>query len=266
LILELSKGSINASDLSQCQRDAQSGLYAEAMGGFVQWLAGRYADSRAAFDRKVSEHRASALCNMAHARTPDIVANLQAGFELYLEFSVASGALDVVEGGRLSDRCWDALRDAAAAQAKHQGEAEPTARFLTVLRSALASGRAHLESRNGGEPDQSPEACGWRRGTGTMRSPHGECIGWVVDGDIYLESTAAYRVAQVVGRDAGEALTVSEQTLKKRLREKGLLASVDEARQTLTVRRSISGSSKSVLHFLRSTILAEVSDGDEDAE
>jgi len=54
--------------------------------------------------------------------------------------------------------------------------------------------------------------------------------------------------------------------LKKRLREKDLLGSTDMTRETLTVRRIICGSSKSVLHFLRITILPEVSDSDEDAE
>ena len=51
-------------------------------------------------------------------------------------------------------------------------------------------------------------------------------------------------MVQIAGRDIGEALAVSEQTLRKRLHEKGLLASVDEKRETLTVRRSIGGSSK----------------------
>jgi hypothetical protein len=41
-----------------------------------------------------------------------------------------------------------------------------------------------------------------------------------------------------------------------------LLASIDEARETLTVRRTICGNLKTVLHFLRRTILP---DGDEDA-
>jgi len=64
----------------------------------------------------------------------------------------------------------------------------------------------------------------------------------------------------------GQILAVSEHTLRKRLNEKGYLASVDKPRGTLTVRRTICGSSKSVLHFLRNTILPEVSDADEDAE
>jgi hypothetical protein len=218
------------------------------------------------FDRKVAEQRDNALRNAAHARTPDIVANLQAAFELYLEFSVASGAIDQVECDRLASRCSDPLHEAAGAQAKHQAATEPAARFLALLRSGLASGRAHLESRDGCQPDRSPGACGWRRDGAGVWSPLGECIGWVADDDLYLEPTAAYRVAQLMGRDVGEILTVSEQTLKKRLREKKLLASFDEKRHVLTIRRSIGGSSKDVLHFWRSTVLPEASDGDEDAE
>jgi hypothetical protein len=257
LILELPKGSIKSSDLADCQRDALGGLYAQAMGGFVQWLAGRYDGARAAFDRKVSTRRASALGNLAHARTPEIVANLQAGFEVYVEFGVESGAVDAGEGARLSGRCWEALREAAAVQAKHQTATEPAGRFLALLRSALISGRAHLSARTGGEPDRSPGCCGWRRDSSGRRSPQGDCIGWVVDDHIYLEPTAAYQVAQMLGRDVGEVLTVSEQTLKKRLHEKGLLASTDPKRETLSVRRSIGGTSKEVLHLCRGTLLPE---------
>jgi len=46
LILELSRGSIEADRFSECQKDAQEGAYAEAMGGFVQWLAGRHQEVR----------------------------------------------------------------------------------------------------------------------------------------------------------------------------------------------------------------------------
>jgi hypothetical protein len=265
LIQELSKNAIHTDDLTRCQQDAHGGLYAEAMGGFVQWLAGRYEEALAWFQRKITEYRARALRDMAHARTPDIVANLQAAFELFLEFSLASGAVDAAERDCLAARCWEALRDAAAAQAKHQAATEPTARFLALLRSALVSGHAHLEARSGGEPDRGSESCGWRGSSGA-RSPRGNCIGWVEDDQVYIDPTAAYRVAQLVGRDVGELLAVSEQTLNKRLREKGLLASTEARRETLTVRRSIGGSSRSVLHFRRTTLLPEASDGDEDAE
>lgn len=265
LILEISKGSIKSSELSECQRDALAGLYVDAMGGFLQWFAGHYDEARAMFDVKISEHRAKALFGTAHARTPEIVANLQAAFELYVKFTVSCGALEVSKADQLRTRCWDALCEAAAAQAKHQGETEPTARFLTLLRSLLSSGRAHLAARNGGEPP-SPKCCGWKYDSSGNWVSLGDCIGWVEDQNIYLDPTAAYRAVQIAGRDAGDILAVSEQTLKKRLQEKRLLESVDKARETITVRRNIAGTAKSVLHFLRATILPDVSDGDEDAE
>ena len=124
------------------------------MGAFVHWVAEHYEEALAWFHQKITEYRARALRNMAHARTPDIVANLQAAFELFLEFSLASGAVDATERDCLAVRSWEALHDAAAAQAKHQAATEPTARFLALLRSAFTSGRAHLAARSGGEPER----------------------------------------------------------------------------------------------------------------
>jgi hypothetical protein len=233
------------------------------MVGFLQWFAGRYDEVRAAFDRIVSERRSVALQDVGHARTPDIVANLQAAFELYLDFAVCAGALvEATERVRLARRCWEALSEAAAGQAKHQAATEPAARFLTVLRSLFASGRAHLAGRNGGEPEGSVGAYGWRR-DGDGCHPLGDRIGWVDGDDIYLEPTAAYRLVQAAASTAGESLPVSEQTLKKRIHEKGLLASVDATRQMLTIRRTLEGVSRSVLHFLRATVLPEAPEGEE---
>ena len=257
LILELSKGSIVTAALTECQEDARRGLYAEAMGGFVQWLAGRYEDVQTRLGQKMVEHRRVALRNAGHARTPEIVASLQSGFELFLEFAEECGAIDAAKRKDLAVRCWEALRETSAAQGKHQTATEPTARFICQLRSLLSSGRAHLEARTGGRPNQSPRSCGWRLDGGDTWSPHGDCVGWVDGDDLYLDSTAAYRLVYVAGRDAGEALAVSEQTLKKRLDEKGLLASKEASRETLMVRRTILGSSRSVLHLLRETVLPE---------
>jgi hypothetical protein len=162
LILELSKGHIEAGALTECQFDAREGLYSEAMGGFLQWLAGDYEEARDMFIQKVSAVRTRAFGDGAHARLPEIVANLQAAFEMYLDFAVECGATNAATREHLVNRCWAALRDAAEAQAKHQSAAEPTARFLALLRSLLTSGRTHLAARSGGEPERGPTACGWR--------------------------------------------------------------------------------------------------------
>jgi hypothetical protein len=264
LILEMPKNVIDTAALSACQQDAGTGLYAAAMGAFIQSMAGRYAELRAALERKVAEQRIRALRNMAHARTPEMVANLQAAFELYMEFCLACGAVGDAEQQRLNRCCWDALRDAAAAQAKHQAASEPVGRFVATVRALLASGRAHLRARDGGQPDKTPSCCGWVLEQSARYLPHGECIGWTHGDDIYLEPTAAYRAVQAAGRDAGETLAVSAQTLNKRLHEKGWLASVDTARETNTIRRNLEGSLKTVLHFHRGKLLPEALDGEDE--
>ncbi len=263
LILDLEKGVISPSKLSQCQQDALDGRYVIAMSGFVQWIAGRHDEVLSEFKRRVAALRSKALQNSAHARTPEIVANLQGGLEMYLEFAEEKGAICRHEHQEWTEVCWEALSEAAAAQGKHQAATEPTVRYISTLRALLTSGHAHFAARDGGPPKRSPDACGWRFAQSDIWLPHGACIGWIDDADLFIEPTAAYRMVQVALRDAGEVLAISEQTLSKRLKEKGLLASVDTARQTLTIRRSIGGSTKNVLHFSRATILPDVSEGDE---
>ena len=261
LLLELPKGAISPNQLTECQRYGASGLYAEAMGGFIQRVAGRYEQRRAALVQRAAELR-HGVADPAHARTAEMIANLKAGFDAYLEFAHDCQAVDSVGRKHLADRSWEALQMVAAAQAQHHLVTEPTARFLALLRTCLTSGRAYFQANKGNTPERSPESYGWRFDNQNWKS-QGDCIGWADGEDIYLEPTAAYRVVQMMARDMNEPFATSEQTLKKRLFQKGLLASVEAKRETLTVRRSIAGSRKSVLHFLRSTLLPEAPD-DED--
>ena len=264
-ILEISKGSINPGRLTECQKNAEAGLYAEAMAAFLRWMAGCYSEVHATFERRVAELREIAASNSAHARTPEIAAGLQAAFEQYLAFGAECGAISADLREQLTARCWAAVCEAAAAQSKHQAASEPAARYITLLRASLSSGQAHFAARTGGCPDKSPTDCGWRRDAAGNLHPQGRCIGWTENNDLYVEPTAAYEVVQIAGKNGGEVLSVGDHTLRRRLREKSLLASVDDKRQTLTVRRTIAGSSKEVLHFHRTTLLPEdVDDQDGD--
>ncbi len=71
----------------------------------------------------------------------------------------------------------------------------------------------------------------------------------LVDGlNLYLEPEASYAAAQRQGRDSGDALSIAGRTLRKRLQERKMLLSVDDNREVLTVRRTLGGSRKGVLH------------------
>jgi hypothetical protein len=81
--------------------------------------------------------------------------------------------------------------------------------------------------------------------------PPGIRIGWVTGSDVFLEPEASYQVAQEL---AGADRLVGEQTLRHRPRERGLLASIDEGRKMVQVRRTLEGSSRQVLHLKASVL------------
>jgi hypothetical protein len=78
--------------------------------------------------------------------------------------------------------------------------------------------------------------------------PHGERIGWLVEGEVYLEPDISFATAQRLARDQGETLPVGAATLRRRLRDTGLLATTDTARGKLTVRKTLQGERRDVQH------------------
>lgn len=246
-IIELSPGELAWSKLSGCQRDATDGRYAAAMAGYVRWLAARYEETRAIMSRERAILREAAGSSLQHRRTPGIAADLALGLRYMLLFALDAGAVDETRAQELWAWGWRALGEAAAAQGRHQATGEPTERFRELLTASVASGRAHVAAVRGESP-QDPAAWGWRLAGDEWR-PQGERVGWLDTDGLYLEPEASYAAVQRQGRDSGDSLTVTGRTLRKRLHERGLLASTDQARQTLTVRRSIGGTRREVLHI-----------------
>ncbi|MBI2894486.1 MAG: bifunctional DNA primase/polymerase [Deltaproteobacteria bacterium] len=250
LVLEVAPGAVDVRGLSACQRDAADGLYAEALSGFVATLADRYDDVRSGLSRDVERMR-SELAWGGHARTPTNVASLALGWRAFLEFALASGAIDELEHEALSSRGREALSAAGAAQGKHLDCSEPSRRFRELLAAALASGDAHVAQPGGGAPKDA-KAWGWRLGeTGDsdIWRSSGRRIGWLEGDDLFLEPDASLAVAQDVGRRTGEALNIGGRVLWKRLHEKGLLVSVDAGSETLKARRTLDGHRRHVLHL-----------------
>jgi hypothetical protein len=250
-------GSLSWERLTSCQRDAAAGLYAQALAGFVWWLASRYQDMRQSLPAEVAHLRGLAYRSGQHRRTPDMVANLAVGLHYFLAFAQDAGALTPTEAETLWHRGWRALGEAAAAQAQHQAAVEPVARFLELLSAVVASGRAHVAAADGAEPP-TPEAWGWRKvemGTGDHQRnewrPQGQRIGWVEGEDLYLEPDAAFAAAQGLAKEQGDHLSVTLYTLKRRLKERHLLASTEQhgGKERLEVRRTLEGQRRMVLHL-----------------
>jgi hypothetical protein len=95
-------------------------------------------------------------------------------------------------------------------------------------------------------------AWGWRErtyGETVEYQPQGEGVGWTDGEAVYLQADAAYAVAQSTAQRQGEPLGVSPGTLWKRLRERGLLLSVDAHGEHHTVRHVLAGVRRRVLHL-----------------
>jgi hypothetical protein len=210
---------------------------------------------------RLAELRQRALGSGLHRRTPEIVSNLAIGWTLFLSFAQTVGALTEGEARELDARAWRALGGAAAAQAEHQSGNDPAVRFLELVRAAIAGGLAHVSGVRGDEymGEHQPLAWGWQERGEDGRSwwqSCGPCVGWVEGNDLYLEPDTAFAVAQRIGHDHGEGLSIAGRTLHKRLAERGLLATTDQSRGRLTVRRTIAGQRRTLLHLAVPVFLA----------
>ncbi|MFM8386322.1 MAG: DUF3854 domain-containing protein [Planctomycetia bacterium] len=268
LTLDVAPGDIDRQRLTLAQEDASRGLFALALAAFVQWLAGRLEDVRARQPTRVTELRESFSREGRHRRVPGLVGDLHFGLEVFTEFAVDQGCLSTTEAQALRDRSFCALSEAAATQEREQKQSEPGPRFLTLLRSAILSGAAHLTDELGNMPANA-RAWGWRA-TGVEKSsyetrqrwdPQGIHVGWVTADGVYLEAEAALKGAHAVGSTTGDPLSILASTLGRRLKEAGLLASTAPDGVHIEVQRRLSGARPRVLHLATETLMPQDEDG-----
>ena len=266
LVIEVSPSDLAWSRLSGCQEDGGSGRYAQTLAAFIHWLAPQYETIRQRARADVQALRQAAFRSNQHRRTATIVADLAAGWRLFLEFARAAEAVGVASAGDLWIRGWDALGTLAMDQARHQRVSEPPRLFLELLGGAVASGRAHVAGKDGNEPD-TPTAWGWRAvtiGTGDNERvdwrPGGDCLGWVDGEDLYLDPHAAFAAAQRFGKDGGEQIPIALHTLTRRLSEQKFLVSREEDRGVFTVRKTLGGKRREVLHLAAEVLTAQEPD------
>src|SRR6202790_2793974 len=122
LLVEVAPGDIDPKRLSACQRDADSGLYAQATAGYIQWLAPRLDQVRAQMNSAHGRYREQATHAGLHRRTPGIVADLLIGWERFLAFAREAEALTRSEAEVYRFRVWTALMEGARRQSEHQRE------------------------------------------------------------------------------------------------------------------------------------------------
>jgi hypothetical protein len=154
LVLEVPQDllQVNTQAFATCQAQARTGLYTQALAGFLQWLAPHYDAVQQRLPQEVATLRQTAV-HAGHLRTPGIVAQLAVGLQTFLAYASDIGALSATERDALWQRGWTAFNEAAMQQHAYQESEDEVTRFLTALAGALAAGDAHVaDAKRPGEP------------------------------------------------------------------------------------------------------------------
>ena len=250
-LVEFSPGDVDVKKLTACQAEASTGIYAQAMSAFLQWLAPRYVDVKKHLPKQIERFRTAATRSHQHARTPEIVANLMVGLNCFLRFAAEVGGLSVDDAKACRAKALRALGQGAAAQTRGQAGEDSAQRFLNLIAALLDREDACLREAATGAPSD---------------RERGHCIGWTTtDGLVLLEPESAYAAVHQLAALQGEAFPVRCKTLGKRLEESGLLTHHDKNRNMTQV--TIGAARKRVWSIKMSAIFpplgAEIGDGTE---
>ena len=271
VIVEIERDHVRVATLSKLQSHGREGALAAAMSGFIRWCAADLTGIRQRMRQRQVDLREEATSVGQHRRTPDAAAALGAVFEVVLKFAAAAGAIVETKRAELWDAGWAAVLGDAVDQADHLDEEHPARKFIRLVSSALATGRAHLLAVDGSMPeDDHARRWGWREHPGWRQhdlpswQPSGAAIGWVENDGLYLDSASAVAVATRLARDGDDGLAVGRRTLHKRLAEAHFLRGTEtEGNKTrFEIRKVIDGVRRRVLHLRAADVFeAGQSDG-----
>lgn len=258
-IIELQPGDLDWLALTLAQAAAARGDYATARAGYISWLAADLEQHQATFNRNRATIRQTLGNLTGHPRTADAAAQLLATWETLREYATDLG-FTAAELDRLAARIRRGILTTAEAQVEHHAAADPVQHFFNLLAALITSGAGHLATTQGEYPG---EGWGWRTTVDSYSGresyqPQGPRLGWVDKEGIYLDPETAYARANRLGEAQSESLAVTKHTLWKRLSERQLIRTSEEAGKTRTTfKRTVEGVSRRVL-VLTSHTLPEV--------
>lgn len=252
-LVEIVKDDVTSERLTPAQKTADEGVYAQAMAGYVQWLAAQYEtteDWPAKLKTELGEGRDAVAKDVSgHSRAPEAVAGLLLGLRWFLRYAIQIGAITQEEWTAIYQRCRTALRDGSAVQSAETRSLSAEAVYLSAIRTAITSGRAYLADlgSDGVPPRTEATRWGWAQDDMERLSARGEKIGWVSGTDVYLDPGAAYTAAVAQADRMRTPLQTSRTRVHKALLAAELLPSADP--DHLTTRVSAGGGRPRVLHL-----------------
>ena len=242
MIIEMSPEDIKCDGLTEMQnlKVQAAQLYAN----YIQWLAQDLPSRKAMLAQWTKEERAKNL-GVGHSRTPTTLAAMIATIDILLMFLQQKGGLSAQRATKAHEKAVEVLTRLAHRQKEYLTAADPVDQFLSTLRTILALPAGHLKTVGGGIPEAAP-IVGWRDNGEGGWLPTGSRLGWVDKKNdcVYLDAAVCY---DTIRRHSRGAITITRQTLFKRLREGGALAKVDDHRQRNTIRITCEAATRTVI-------------------
>ena len=169
VLIKVALGASETTILSELQKLVKKDELAKIMSSFLQWLALEAKNGQLIqlielaleFDRENLGHS-------GHARTQDNLANLLTGLRVFLHFCEEAGELSSQITEVFMSRATETARTLVNLQASLDHVSSDAQRFLELIKIAVSSRKAHIESSFGGLPENS-RALDWREvDTGTL--------------------------------------------------------------------------------------------------
>jgi hypothetical protein len=261
------RDAITEAQLTEAQ--AAQAHYAEAMAGYLHFLARRYDEFRDILPARFQELRAALRLAGSHRREPGQIAHLLLGLETFLRFAVAIEAMTAEAKDERLHQARAVLTEQAQEHAESQAEEAPEQVFLRLLAGGIAGKRAYLEDKRGGAP---PDPAHWGWEPSIRRDAEGgeyvewkhpavaQLIGVVVEEWLLLYPEPVYQFVAGAARQGGRVFPVELKTLIRRLDEAGLLATEQEgAKRRRLVNVWIGGASRRVLKLRAEAIAPSAS-------
>jgi hypothetical protein len=233
------------------------------MVGYIAWIAARYDAlcKRMPIHREGLRDRLREELAGSHPRTPDTAAALIGGLTALEAYAKSVGALDEESGKEFLSRASAGVLEAARAHTEATKGGDPATRFVELLRSLFAAGKAYARDRESGKQPQGWEELGWEETDGTSGDLYqpkrsAEFVGSADDTHLYLDKEAAYAAVAGFAQRGGIPFGIKPRALWGALKRASV--SLADQGRTDTLAR-IAGKPKRVVQIRRSTIHEEES-------
>jgi hypothetical protein len=262
LSLNLSPNDVSLQRLSQLQQCKKA--LSQGMTGYLEWVAPRYEElsSELPVRRDILRDELRAELVGAHPKTPEAVASLIVGLQVMRDYAIDVGALDAKEGDEFLKRATAGVIEAGQAHADTTRGGDPATRFIEILRSLFAAGKAYVRDKETGGQPPLCEELGWEEDTyygGYQPNRNADFVGWADDEYIYLDQDTAYAAVAAFAQRGAIPFGVKPRAVWEGLK-RARLSLTDTNRNATTA--WICGGSKRVVQLALSIIVERGDDAD----